>query len=56
MLYGETAHDQSLTGHWLGRLLYVEAPWWAFVAAYTLFAAYVAALWRLVPPAPRRRR
>lgn len=55
-LAGEATHGESFIGHWLGRLLYVEAPWWAFVAAYTLFAAYVAALWRLVPPAPRRRR
>jgi hypothetical protein len=55
-LAGEATHGQSFIGYWLGRLLYVDAPWWAFVAAYSLFAAYVAALWRVVPPAPRARR
>lgn len=55
-LAGESTHGESFIGHWLGRLLYVEAPWWAFIAAYTSFAGYVAALWRWVPPTPRARR
>lgn len=55
-LAGEATHGESFIGYWLGRLLYVEAPWWAFVAAYTGFAAYVALLWWRVPPARGRRR
>lgn len=55
-LAGEATHAQSFIGYWLGRLLYIDAPWWAFVAAYTAFALYVAALWRWVPPVPDRRR
>ena len=55
-LAGEATHGESFIGHWLGRLLYVDAPWWAFVAAYTAFAAFVAVLWWRVPPASRPRR
>jgi hypothetical protein len=55
-LAGEATHGESFIGHWLGRLLYVDAPWWAFVAAYTAFAVFVAALWWRVPPARGRRR
>lgn len=55
-LAGEATHGGTFIGHWLGRLLYVDAPWWAFVAAYTAFAAYVAVLWWRVPPARGRRR
>lgn len=54
-LAGEATHGESFIAHWLGRLLYVEAPWWAFVLAYTLFAAHVAACWRWVPPRRRAR-
>jgi hypothetical protein len=52
---GETAYAESFIEHWLARLLYVEAPWWAFVAAYTAFAALVLATWRWVPPRRRTR-
>ncbi|MFO0027603.1 MAG: DUF2784 domain-containing protein [Pseudomonadota bacterium] len=55
-LAGEAAHAESVIGYWLGRLLYIDAPWWAFVAVYTAFAAFVAALWKRVPPARGRRR
>lgn len=53
---GEAAHAESFIGYWLGRLLYIDVPWWAFVAVYTAFAAFVAALWKRVPPACGRRR
>lgn len=49
---GETAYRESFIEHWLSRLLYWEAPWWAFVAAYTGFAVLVAAAWRWVRPRP----
>lgn len=51
---GQHAYAESFIEHWLARVLYVEAPWWAFVAAYTAFALLVALTWRLVPPHPRR--
>jgi hypothetical protein len=54
----ETAGDATYSGafvaHWLDRLLYWQAPPWVFVAAYTLFAAAVAASWWLVRPRPFR--
>ncbi len=50
---GEAAYEASFVEHWLSRLIFFEAPWWIFVAAYSGVAACVLLLWRLVPP--RRR-
>ena len=36
--------------HWLQRLLYYDAPGWAFTTAYSLFALAVAAAWWACPP------
>lgn len=47
---GQVTHDQGFIEFWLGRLIFLEAPWWAFVAAYTLFGALVAASWWWVRP------
>jgi hypothetical protein len=35
---------------WVARAMYYHFPAWVFTLAYTLFAAAVAATWRLVPP------
>lgn len=55
---GEATYRGSFIGYWLDRLLYVDAPWWAFVVAYSAFLALVALTWRWVPPrrAARTRR
>lgn len=37
----------------LADLIFFDAPWWAFVAAYSAFAALVLLTWWWVPP--RRR-
>lgn len=50
---GEAVYAESFIAHWLSRLIFFDAPWWSFVAAYTAFAAFVLVLWRRVPP--RRR-
>lgn len=50
---GEAVYAGSFIAHWLSRLIFFDAPWWSFVAAYTAFAAFVLVLWRRVPP--RRR-
>lgn len=50
---GEVTYDGAFIAHWLGELLYFNAPMWAFAAAYTAFAALVIASWIWVPP--RRR-
>ena len=47
---GQIAHDGSFVEHWLSRLIFFEASWWIFVAAYTVFAVVVAACWLLLPP------
>lgn len=52
---GDSGYAGSFIEHWLARLLYIEAPWWAFVLAYTAFAALVLATWRWVPPRRRER-
>ncbi|WP_291008905.1 DUF2784 domain-containing protein [Hydrogenophaga sp.] len=49
-LAGETAYRESFIEHWLSRLLYWEAPWWVFVAAYTGFAVLVGTAWWWVRP------
>lgn len=51
---GQPAYAESFIEHWLSRLIFFEAPWWIFVAAYSAFAALVVALWWAVPPVRRR--
>lgn len=46
--------EGGLIEHWVGRLLFHEAPPWVFVLAYTAFAALVIASWLRWPPAGRR--
>ena len=47
---GESAYDGGFVSHWIGRLLYHDAPAWVFTASYTAFAAAVVAAWVLVRP------
>lgn len=47
---GQSSYRESFIAHWLSKLLYWEAPWWVFVAAYTAFAAVVALAWWWVRP------
>lgn len=50
---GEATYEGGFIAHWLGELLYMQAPWWAFVAAYSAFALLVVASWWIVPPRQR---
>lgn len=50
---GQATYGESFMAHWLGRLLYWDAPPWVFTAAYTLFGLAVLATWWRLPP--RRR-
>ena len=50
---GQATYGGSFIEHWLGRLIFFDAPWWAFVAAYTAFAGLVLLAW--VRVRPRRR-
>lgn len=47
---GQAAYAESFVEHWLSRLIFFDAPWWAFVAAYSAFAALAAASWWWVRP------
>lgn len=47
---GQGSYREGFIEHWLSRLLYWEAPWWVFVAAYTGFALLVAVAWWWVRP------
>jgi hypothetical protein len=47
---GSATYDRSFIGYWLARLLYYEAPEWAFVLAYSLFGLAVAVAWWRFPP------
>ncbi|MDQ3286915.1 MAG: DUF2784 domain-containing protein [Pseudomonadota bacterium] len=51
---GQDGFSGSFVEHWLSRLIFFEAPWWVFVAAYTGFAVLVLLTWRWVPPVRRR--
>lgn len=46
----DASYDGSFVGHWLQRLLYVDAPPWVFVVMYTAFGAAVVATWWCLPP------
>jgi len=50
---GQTVYRESFIAHWLSRLIFFEAPWWAFVAAYSVFAALVVVEWAVVRPKRR---
>jgi hypothetical protein len=52
---GEEAYEGTFVGYWLGRLIYCDAPFWAFVILYTLFGGVVVASWFLVRPVRRDR-
>ena len=51
---GGVAYSGSFIAHWLGELLYYEAPMWVFALCYTVFGALVLAAWYLVRPRPLR--
>lgn len=55
-LAGRHGYGRSFIGYWVDRMLYYQAPAWAFTAAYTAFGLLVLATFLLHPPRARRRR
>ncbi|MDQ3495110.1 MAG: DUF2784 domain-containing protein [Pseudomonadota bacterium] len=51
---GQATYSESFIQHWLSRLIFFDAPWWLFVAAYTAFSVLVAACWWWIRPRGRR--
>lgn len=47
---GGTAYEGTFISHWLGELLYYEAPAWVFALVYTAFGMLVLYTWFRVPP------
>ena len=54
---GEPTYEGSFIQYWLHRILYLDMPAWAFIAAYTIFALLVVWAWTRFPPkrSPRLR-
>ena len=53
---GSPAAADSFVGYWLQRLIFYDAPAWAFTLAYTSFAALVALSLIFYPPRRRAAR
>lgn len=52
---GQTAYAESFIEHWLSQLIFFQAPWWAFVAAYSVFAALTVGCWFWIRPRSKAR-
>lgn len=48
----DAVYAGSFISHWLERLLYYEAPDWAFIVCYTTFGLLVLLCWFWVRPFP----
>lgn len=56
-LAGQPIHERTFVEYWVGQVIFLDLPWWIFVAAYTLFAVLVVWSWGRYPPrGPRRNR
>ena len=51
---GQLVYEGDFIAYWLSKLLFYEAPPWAFVAAYSTFGLAVLGSWFIVPPLRRR--
>ncbi|MBA3771633.1 MAG: DUF2784 domain-containing protein [Ramlibacter sp.] len=51
---GGPIYSGSFISYWLQRVLYYDAPPWAFTAAYSLFGLSVLATWWCFPPGRSR--
>ena len=49
-LAGDTVYAGSFIAHWLGKLLYYNAPEWVFVLVYSAFGLLVVSSWYFVRP------
>lgn len=52
---GASVYAGSFIEHWIGRVLYYEAPAWVFTVVYTVFGLLVAVAWCYFPPQFKRR-
>jgi hypothetical protein len=47
---GQMGYAGSFIEHWIGRLIYWQAPAWIFSLVYSMFGAVVLAAWWYFPP------
>ena len=47
---GEETYRETFIQHWVGELVYYDAPQWIFTAAYMAFGALVVLSWYWVRP------
>ena len=52
---GDATYGGSFIAHWLGEILFYQAPPWLFVVAYTLFGGLVVLAWFWVRPGVGRK-
>ena len=43
-------YEETFIGHWLGRILFYEAPSWVFTVAYAAFFGLIVLSWIVVKP------
>jgi len=53
---GGAVYSGSFIEHWLQRLIFYDAPSWAFVLGYSLFGLLVITIWWYFPPGSKSRR
>jgi multisubunit Na+/H+ antiporter MnhB subunit len=53
---GQEGYEGGFIAHWLGGLLFFDAPPWVFTLCYTAFGGLVVAVWIIGPPTWRSRR
>jgi hypothetical protein len=47
---GTGSYAESFIAHWVGRLLFYDAPAWVFTLGYSAFALIVVLVWWRFPP------
>jgi len=52
---GGTLYTVSFIEHWLQRLIFYDAPYWAFVLGYSLFGLLVLVIWWYFTPGSKSR-
>ena len=52
---GGKVYTVSFIEHWLQRLIFYDAPPWAFVLGYSLFGLLVLVIWLYFPPGSKSR-
>ena len=49
---GDAVYPGSFIAHWIGQILYYDAPAWVFTLCYTAFGLLVIASWIWIRPRP----